>query len=87
MFRAPCSRVIPSRRTLSLITQRRTFIVDYGYKVAKGMMPKISDTERAALNAGTVGFDGNIFTGNPSVEDLSKYAIPSSPDEESTFCF
>ena len=36
------------------------------------MMPKISDTERAALNAGTVGFDRNIFCGNPSSADLAK---------------
>ena len=42
---------------------RRTFISGALYKFAKGMMPKISDTERAALNAGTVGFDRNIFSG------------------------
>ncbi len=48
------------------------------------MMPKISDTERAALNAGTVGFDRNIFSGNPSLADLEKYKIPQfSPDEKS----
>ena len=48
------------------------------------MMPKISDTERAALNAGTVGFDRNIFSGNPSSADLEKYKIPQfSPSEQS----
>jgi hypothetical protein len=31
----------------------RRNISGYAYKVAKSMMPKISDTERAALNAGT----------------------------------
>lgn len=60
----------------------RSFVTNYAYKVAKGMMPKISPTERAALNAGTVGFDGNIFTGNPSLEDLRKYSIKSSPEEQ-----
>ena len=63
------------------LTQQRG-VVGYAYKVAKGMMPKISDTERAALNAGTVGFDGNIFTGNPSLADLKKYVIPTNPEEE-----
>lgn len=47
------------------------------------MMPKISDTERAALNAGTVGFDRNIFTGNPSLNDLRKYRLKLSDDEKS----
>ncbi len=53
------------------------------YQVAKGMMPKISPTERAALNAGTVGFDKCIFTGDPSLKDLKKYTIPNHPEEQS----
>ena len=52
------------------------------YKMAKGMMPKISPTERAALNAGTVGFDANIFTGDPKLKDLRNYAIPNDPEEQ-----
>lgn len=62
--------------------QRRTFLGAYAYKIAKTMMPKISDTERAALNAGTVGFDGNIFTGNPSLADLKNYKVPNNPEEQ-----
>eukprot|EP01038_Epipyxis_sp_PR26KG_P004530 gene4530-6395_t len=57
-------------------------ITGYAYKIAKKMMPKISDTERAALNAGTVGFDRNLFTGNPTLADLKDYAIKSSPEEQ-----
>jgi hypothetical protein len=38
--------------------------------------PKISNTEAAALNAGTVGFDGNIFQGNPTLKYLTeKYDV------------
>lgn len=40
------------------------------------------DTERAALNAGTVGFDRNIFSGNPTVADLDKYSVKASPEEQ-----
>jgi alkylation response protein AidB-like acyl-CoA dehydrogenase len=50
--------------------------------VAKKMMPKISDTERAALNAGTVGFDRNIFSGHPTLTDLSKYSVKLTPEEK-----
>ena len=39
-------------------------------------MPKISNTEAAALNAGTVGFDGELFQGNPSLKNLiNKYDV------------
>lgn len=61
----------------------RRGIWSYGYKMAKGMMPKISPTERAALNAGTVGFDKNIFTGDPKLSDLKKYSISNSPELQS----
>jgi len=47
------------------------------------MMPKISATEQAALNAGTVGFDRVIFTGNPKLSDLKAYDIKLSPEEKS----
>jgi alkylation response protein AidB-like acyl-CoA dehydrogenase len=57
--------------------------MSYAYKFAKGLMPKISPTERAALNAGTVGFDKDIFTGNPSLLDLKKYQIKNSAEEQS----
>lgn len=49
------------------------------------MMPKISDTERAALNAGTVGFDRNIFSGKPSSKDLDKYKVPKFSADEQSF--
>ena len=66
------------------IQKRR--ITGYGYKIAKTMMPKISETERAALNAGTVGFDRNIFNGNASLADLSKYQLwKGTSNEEQHF--
>lgn len=61
--------------------QRRP-ITGYAYKLAKSMMPKISATERAALNAGTVGFDRNIYSGNPALEDLKNYSVKLSPEEQ-----
>ena len=46
-------------------------------------MPKISPTERAALNAGTVGFDANIFSGDPKLADLKSYQVPNTPELQS----
>lgn len=54
----------------------------YFYNIAKKMMPKISETERAALNAGTVGFDRNIFGGDPKLSDLENYSVKASPEEQ-----
>lgn len=52
------------------------------YKFAKKVMPKISNTERAALNAGTVGFDRIIFSGSPSLKDLKDYDVKLSKEEQ-----
>lgn len=61
---------------------KRTFIKP-AYDLAKKVMPKISNTEAAALNAGTVGFDGDLFTGNPTLKQLvDKYDVKLSADED-----
>jgi len=40
-------------------------------KAIKKLMPKISDTERAALECGTISIDGDIFKGNkPKVRNI-----------------
>lgn len=64
---------------------QRRGITGYAYGIAKKMMPKISDTERAALNAGTVGFDRNIFQGNPSLKDLEGYSVKHSAEEQGLY--
>lgn len=55
------------------------------YNLAKRIMPKISDTERAALDSGTIAFDRDLFTGNPpTVTDLvNKYKVSLTPEETS----
>lgn len=77
-FRTEMSRSILSHQTRRNITTPAGFL----YNIAKKMMPKISDTERAALNAGTVGFDRNIFSGNPMLADLRKYKVSLTPEEK-----
>ena len=63
--------------------QVRTFIRQPHYELAKRIMPKISATETAALQAGTVGFDGELFTGLTSLSKLTeKYDVKLSADEK-----
>ena len=42
----------------------------------KRMLPPLSDTEREALEAGTVGWDGEIFSGDPDWQKLPCNWLP-----------
>lgn len=59
------------------------YIWGFGYNLAKKMLPKMSDTEKAALESGTVGFDRDLFSGNPSLKKLlSTYDAKLTPEEQ-----
>ncbi|TYZ62257.1 hypothetical protein PybrP1_000861 [[Pythium] brassicae (nom. inval.)] len=70
--------LLPASQTL----QSRTFVYGQLYKVAKKMMPRMSNTEKAALESGTVGFDRDIFSGSPSLKTLEKYSAKLSAEEQ-----
>jgi acyl-CoA dehydrogenase len=50
---------------LSVPSLRRKFVVEPTFRMVKGILPKVSDTEQQALDAGTVGFDAELFSGTP----------------------
>ena len=45
---------------------RRDFITRPIFALARGALPSMSDTEREALEAGDVWWDGELFSGNPN---------------------
>ena len=47
--------------------------------------PQLSDTERIALEAGTVGFEGELFSGKPDWSKLLKQPKPELSVEEQAF--
>ncbi|MBN8888365.1 MAG: acyl-CoA dehydrogenase [Rudaea sp.] len=47
--------------------------------------PQISDTERTALEAGTVGFEGELFSGKPDWSKLLQQPKPELSIEEQAF--
>ncbi|HJT96901.1 MAG TPA: acyl-CoA dehydrogenase [Rhodanobacteraceae bacterium] len=47
--------------------------------------PKLSDTEQIALEAGTVGFEGELFSGKPDWSKLLKQPKPELSVEEQAF--
>ena len=49
------------------------------------LLPKMSDTEREALEAGTVWWDGELFSGNPDWSKLRATPAPRLSPEEQAF--
>jgi len=49
------------------------------------ILPPLSDTERVALEAGTVGFEGELFSGKPRWEQLLSQPRPVLTAEEQDF--
>jgi acyl-CoA dehydrogenase len=54
------------------------------YKLAKKIVPRMSETERVALECGTISIDREIFNGTLNLQKLKKYEI-SLTSRESKF--
>ena len=53
--------------------------------IYRTMLPKMSDTEREALEAGNVGWDGELFSGMPQWDKLMSYPAPELSEGEQAF--
>ena len=53
--------------------------------IYRTMLPSMSDTEREALEAGNVWWDGELFSGKPNWDRLMSYPAPQLSDEEQAF--
>ena len=54
-------------------------------KMFAKVTPKLSETEQTALEAGTVGFEGELFSGKPNWHELLKQPKPELSVEEQAF--
>ena len=70
---------------LNLPDFRRQKITAPLLKVYQKITPQLSDTERVALEAGTVGFEGELFSGKPDWKQLLKQPAPQLTTEEQAF--
>lgn len=55
------------------------------FSMFKKIAPKVSDTERTALEAGTVAWDGELFSGRPDWSKLQAFSDSGLRDEERAF--
>ena len=53
--------------------------------IYRKMLPTLSDTEKVALEAGTVGWEGELFAGNPDWDALLDQEWPELSAEEQAF--
>ena len=57
----------------------------YAFRIIKRILPKISATEKAALNSGSVSIDGDIFSGYLDINKLVKKYDAKLKDHENAF--
>ncbi|MEE9328000.1 MAG: acyl-CoA dehydrogenase [Cocleimonas sp.] len=69
--------------TIPLI--RMKLISNPALTIIRKILPPISDTEQEAIDAGTVWWDGEIFSGKPNWNKLLSTPIPTINDEEQAF--
>ena len=67
--------------------QRRRLLTRPLYEAFKRALPSMSETERAALEAGTVWIEADIFKGRPDFHRLAQLAAPKLSPEEESFLF
>ena len=68
-----------------IINVRRNFISRPVLSAFKRVLPPVSDTEREALEAGTVWWDAELFSGKPDWNVFLAIAKPQLSEEEQAF--
>jgi acyl-CoA dehydrogenase len=64
---------------------RRNKISKPFFEIFKKMLPPLSVTEREAIDAGTVWWDGELFSGDPDWKSLTSIEKPELSQEEKDF--
>ncbi|XOZ33201.1 acyl-CoA dehydrogenase [Halomonadaceae bacterium KBTZ08] len=64
---------------------RRNLVSSPLLGMVRGMLPTLSDTEQQALNAGSVDWDGQLFSGRPDWNHLLSLPHPKLTEEEQAF--
>lgn len=70
---------------LAIRPLRRALVTKQIFAVFKKIMPSISDTEREALEAGTVWWDAELFSGRPNWDVLLNAPKPALSEREQAF--
>lgn len=69
----------------SMINFRRRYLSAPLLRLVKRLLPRMSDTEREALEAGTIGWDAELFSGKPDWDVLLGQGPATLTSEEQSF--
>lgn len=64
---------------------RRLLVTGFILRIFRKILPQVSQTEQEALDAGTVWWDGDLFSGDPNWHKLLAYPKPALSAEEQSF--
>jgi acyl-CoA dehydrogenase len=64
---------------------RAALVTGQAFPTIRAALPKMSETERAALEAGTVGWDGELFSGSPDWRKLVEFRCRDLDPRERAF--
>ncbi|NND45954.1 MAG: acyl-CoA dehydrogenase [Xanthomonadales bacterium] len=70
---------------LNVASLRQQFLSAPFLERYRAMLPRLSDTEAAAMEAGTVGWEGELFSGKPDWKALLKRPLLKLTSEEQAF--
>lgn len=70
---------------LAIHPLRRFLISNRIFSLVAAAMPTMSTTEREALEAGTVSYEGDIFSGRPNFDKLLNAPVHALRDDEKAF--
>ena len=77
--------VIAPALLMTIKPLRRTLLTSKALGLFRTIMPAMSDTERAAIESGTVWWDAELFSGKPDWQRLLQAAPASLSAEEQAF--
>ncbi|HFQ5324947.1 TPA: acyl-CoA dehydrogenase [Vibrio vulnificus] len=64
---------------------RKKWVSDPAFKMFKKVLPPLSETEKEAMEAGSVWWDAELFSGKPDFSKLHHYPKPTLSAEEQAF--
>ena len=76
---------LPVAMLLTLTPLRQNLVMRPLLALFQKIMPGMSDTEREALEAGTVWWEADLFSGRPDWHRMLSFPAPSLSDEEQAF--
>ncbi len=70
---------------VNFVDARREKVTRPALNMYRSMLPSMSETEREALEAGSIWWDGELFSGMPDWDQLMSFPVPKLSDEEQAF--